>query len=72
MRKDNKTFITGLCAALLLVLTGCTAAYQAPKTAPIHSMTELGGNLDPLDRTVSPVIQDVYDRSIPAEVYSAD
>lgn len=72
MHKDNKTIITGFCAALLLVLTGCTAVYQAPKSAPINRITEIGGNLDPLDRTVSPVLRDVYDRSIPAEVYSAD
>ncbi|MBY0013946.1 hypothetical protein [Paenibacillus typhae] len=72
MQKRIKTIITGSCLALLLVLTGCTAVYQAPKAAPINRITEIGGNLDPLDRTVSPVLRDVYDRSIPAEVYSAD
>ncbi|MNP31527.1 hypothetical protein D3C76_1246490 [compost metagenome] len=74
MHKYSKS-VTGLCLALLLMPAGCSAVYQAPEAVQIRPVTELGGrpdSLDRLDRPVSPVMQDVYDRSIPAEVYSAD
>lgn len=59
----------GLCLALLLGLTGCSATYEAPEAVRIQQMTDLDGKLD---SPLSPVMQDVYDRSISAEVYSAE
>lgn len=62
----------GLCLALLLGLTGCSATYEAPEAVRIQQMTDLEGKLDSPYGPLSPVMQDVYDRSISAEVYSAE
>lgn len=64
--------LTGLCLALLLGLTGCKAAYQPPEAVDIHQMTDMGGKQNSLYGPLSPVMQDVYDRSISSEVYSAE
>ncbi|WP_310832830.1 hypothetical protein [Paenibacillus pedocola] len=71
MRKF-KLPVTVLCLALLLGLTGCMAAYQAPDAVEIHQMTDMGGKQSSLYGPLSPVMQDVYDRSISTEVYSAE
>lgn len=61
----------GVCILLLLVLTGCAKA-QLPRVMEITPMTNLDGNLQNQNGSKSPVMQDVYNRSIPEEVYSAD
>ncbi|CQR55263.1 hypothetical protein [Paenibacillus riograndensis] len=58
------------CLLMLLGTAGCAAQDQAPGAVEIHRMTDLEGPLGGTDSTLSPVIQDVYDRSIPEEVYS--
>lgn len=58
------------CLLMLLSTVGCAAQDQAPGAVEIHRMTGLDGPLGGTDSTLSPVIQDVYDRSIPEEVYS--
>ncbi|UQZ36277.1 hypothetical protein C2I18_23775 [Paenibacillus sp. PK3_47] len=62
----------GMALVLLLGATGCTTSYQAPGYVEIQRMTELDGGPDLLqqDRPLSPVMRDVYDRSIPEDVYS--
>ncbi|WP_054940192.1 hypothetical protein [Paenibacillus ihuae] len=71
MRKF-KLPVTVLGLALLLGLTGCKAAYQPPEAVEIHQMQDMGGRQDSLYGPLSPVMQDVYDRSISSEVYSAE
>ncbi|MNI81038.1 hypothetical protein D3C73_1376180 [compost metagenome] len=71
MRKQHFMLQTGFGLLLLLELTGCSASYQAPAAVEIHQMTELDGKQSGLEDGMSPVMLDVYDRSIPAEVYSA-
>lgn len=60
-------------ACLILGITGCTGGGEAPGYTGIHRMTGLDGRPEipeiP-DGLISPVMQDVYDRSIPEEVYS--
>ncbi|AIQ68455.1 hypothetical protein [Paenibacillus graminis] len=58
------------CLLMLLSTAGCAAQDQAPGAVEIHRMTNLDGPLGGTDSTLSPVMQDVYDRSIPEEVYS--
>jgi hypothetical protein len=64
--------VKGLFLLLILGISGCSASYQAPKAVEIHQMTDLDGNLDIPYGPLSPVMEDVYDRSISAEVYSAE
>lgn len=66
--------VTGLCLALLLGLTGCKADYQPPEAVEIHRMTDMDMDVqhNNLDGPLSPVMQDVYDRSISTEVYSVE
>lgn len=61
-------------ALLLLGTAGCTTSYQAPGYVEIQKMTELESEPYELqmDRPLSPVMRDVYDRSIPEDVYSAE
>ncbi|MBW4083611.1 hypothetical protein [Paenibacillus sp. S150] len=59
-----------VCLLVLLGTAGCAAQDQAPGAVEIRRMTDLDGPLDRTDSTLSPVMQDVYDRSIPEEVYS--
>ncbi|MEC0168848.1 hypothetical protein [Paenibacillus graminis] len=59
-----------VCLLMLLSTAGCAAQDQAPGVVEIHRMTNLDGPLGGTDSTLSPVMQDVYDRSIPEEVYS--
>ncbi|MNI01535.1 hypothetical protein D3C73_543840 [compost metagenome] len=59
-----------VCLLMLLGTAGCAAQDQAPGAVEIHRMTNLDGPLGGTDSTLSPVMQDVYDRSIPEEVYS--
>jgi hypothetical protein len=60
--------VIGLC--LILGTAGCAAGDEAPGYTGTHRMTGLDGRLDTTDILISPVMQDVYDRSIPEEVYS--
>ncbi|WP_019911536.1 hypothetical protein [Paenibacillus sp. HW567] len=62
----------GVCLLLLLGTAGCAAEDQAPGYMETHRMTDLEAPLDVNDSLMSPVMQDVYDRSIPEEVYSAE
>ncbi|SET48695.1 hypothetical protein [Paenibacillus sp. NFR01] len=62
----------GLAGMLLMSLAGCSAESEAPADSEIWDRgtgkSLDGGAYGPL----SPVMSDVYDRSIPAEVYSLD
>lgn len=60
--------VIGVC--LILGLSGCSAGGEAPVYTGVQRMNGLDGKLDVPDRLISPVMQDVYDRSIPEEVYS--
>ncbi|MHA6532566.1 hypothetical protein [Paenibacillus sp. BAC0078] len=62
----------GVCLLLLLGIAGCTAEDQAPGYMETHRMTGLDAPMDRSGSLLSPVMQDVYDRSIPEEVYSAE
>ena len=64
-------WIMGVCMLLLFVLTGCTKA-QFPRVMEITPMTSLDGTLENQYGPKSPVMQDVYDQSIPEEVYSGE
>ncbi|KWX79536.1 hypothetical protein AMQ84_06365 [Paenibacillus riograndensis] len=68
MRRNSLQAV--VCLLMLLGTAGCAAQDQAPGAVEIHRMTDLEGPLGGTDSTLSPVIQDVYDRSIPEEVYS--
>ena len=61
-------------AVLMLVLSGCSKAEQAPAYSELKEMPSMKQSLQPDSRyePLSPVMQDVYDRSIPEDVYSAD
>ncbi len=61
----------GVCILLLFILTSCTKA-QLPRVMEIIPMTSLDGGLQSQYSPLSPVMQDVYDRSIPEEVYSGE
>ncbi|WP_379133332.1 hypothetical protein [Paenibacillus sp. sgz500958] len=56
---------------LLLVISGCSYEEQAPPYTGLRELPALKQPL-PMDRseTLSPVMKDVYNRSIPEEVYS--
>lgn len=60
---------------LLLGLTGCTMVKQTPGVIEMRQISSLDGGLQspygPYGPQ-SPVMQDVYSRSIPDEVYAAD
>lgn len=68
MRMERIGFI-GVGACLLLGIAGCTAGKQVPEYTDVHSMTGLDGSLNSRDSLTSPVLRDVYDNSIPEEVY---
>ncbi|WP_405111754.1 hypothetical protein MHH28_03290 [Paenibacillus sp. FSL K6-1217] len=57
----------GVC--LLAGIAGCTSGQEVPEYTDVHSMTGLDGGLDSRDSLTSPILRDVYDRSIPEEVY---
>ncbi|GGF85568.1 hypothetical protein GCM10010912_33600 [Paenibacillus albidus] len=70
-----RTIFKGIAVAVILtlpVLTGCAAQEQAPGLTQVNRMSTMDGGLDPAYGPPSPVMQDVYDRSIPAEVYSGE
>lgn len=69
MRKIT-TWEAGLALILLLSIAGCAVTYQAPGVVEIHRMSELDGEPLGTQSPLTPVILDVYDRSISAEVYS--
>lgn len=60
--------IIGVC--LILGTAGCSADDEAPGYTGSHRMNGLDGKLDSRDGQISPVMRDVYDRSIQEEVYS--
>ncbi|ASA20994.1 hypothetical protein [Paenibacillus donghaensis] len=62
----------GVSASLLLVLTGCFPEEQRPTVTEVETMSNLDGGLGTEYGPYSPVLQDVYDRSIPEEVYSGE
>jgi hypothetical protein len=61
----------GVCLLLLLGLIGCSEA-ESPKTIEINETTNLDRKSKGQYGPLSPVLQDVYKRSIPEEVYSVD
>jgi hypothetical protein len=63
---------TGIALMLVLGTTGCTTTYQAPGVVEGQSLMEFEAEPFPPERPLSPVMNDVYDRSIPADVYSAE
>ncbi|OMF99372.1 hypothetical protein [Paenibacillus sp. FSL R7-0337] len=56
-------------ACLLLGIAGCASGKEIPEYTDVHNMTGLDGSLNSRDSLTSPVLRDVYDRSIPEEVY---
>lgn len=67
-----KIWEAAVCLMLLLTAVGCASSYQAPSVVEIQSMTGLDGKPEGLDSPLSPVLEDVYDRSISTEVYSVE
>lgn len=61
----------GVCIVMLFLLTGCTEA-ELPRVMEITPMTRLDGSTQSQYGPQSPVMQDVYNRSIPEEVYSGE
>lgn len=61
-----------VCILCLMGVTGCTMEAQSPRALEINSMTSLDGGAQSQYGPQSPVMQDVYDRSIPEEVYSGE
>ncbi|OMD87547.1 MULTISPECIES: hypothetical protein [Paenibacillus] len=61
----------GVCLVLLLGVVGCSTVKPA-KVIEINEMTNLDGKSKSQYPPLSPVMQDVYNRSIPEEVYSVD
>lgn len=65
----SKLFV---CTLILLGVTGCSMEEQSPWVLEMNSMTTLDGGTQSQYGPQSPVMQDVYDRSIPEEVYSEE
>ncbi|OMD43007.1 hypothetical protein [Paenibacillus odorifer] len=61
----------GVCLLLLMVLVGCSEA-KPTKVMEINEMTNLDGKPKGQYPPLSPVMQDIYNRSIPEEVYTVD
>lgn len=62
-------------ACLLLMvfsIAGCTAREQRTEHTETRNMEELGDKLGSPYGPYSPVLQDVYDRSISSDVYSVE
>jgi hypothetical protein len=60
-----------LSIAVLFGVTGCTEA-PTPSYKEINRISTLDGELKNAPTAPSPVLIDVYDRSIPQEVYSSN
>ncbi|WP_410511663.1 hypothetical protein PaeBR_16515 [Paenibacillus sp. BR2-3] len=67
-------WLLGALALLLPVLAGCSIEKQAPVYSRLTELPSLDRALprDARYEPLSPVIQDVYDRSIPEDVYSTE
>lgn len=61
----------GVSLLLLMFVVGCSEA-KPTKVMEINEMTNLDGKAKAQYPPLSPVMQDIYNRSIPEEVYSAD
>lgn len=62
----------GVCLLLMLGLVGCSEA-EPTKVIEINEMNNLDGTIKgQYPPPLSPVLQDVYNRSIPEEVYTVD
>jgi hypothetical protein len=59
------------CLLMLLGLMGCSET-KAPQTLEINEITNLDRKSKSQYGPLSPVLQDVYKRSIPEEIYSVD
>ncbi|KGE16656.1 hypothetical protein [Paenibacillus wynnii] len=59
---------------MMLVLAGCSKEEQAPVYTELREMPSMKESLhtDTRYEPLTPVMQDVYDRSIPEDVYSTD
>lgn len=68
----NTGWWLGSFAILLLVLAGCSHEEEAPVYKELREMPAMKNSLDSESRyePLTPVMQDVYDRSIPEDVYS--
>lgn len=58
-----------MAACLLIGTAGCGGGEALPEYTGVQLMPGLDGGLEPDDRLKSPVLRDVYDGSIPEEVY---
>jgi len=58
----------------MLVLTGCSKEEQAPVFSEVREMPSMQESFhkDTRNEPLSPVMRDVYNRSIPEDVYSPD
>ncbi|MFF2907359.1 hypothetical protein [Paenibacillus sp. NPDC057934] len=70
-RRGLSAWCLGLCAAALIGLTGCSTDAPALRYQEVNKLSTLDGELEHSPEP-SPVLIDVYDRSIPQEVYSGD
>ncbi|OKP80012.1 hypothetical protein A3842_12125 [Paenibacillus sp. P3E] len=59
-----------VCLLVLMGMAGCAVRDEAPGVVELHRMSDLEGPLNPADNRLSPVLEDVYSRSIPEDVYS--
>lgn len=59
-----------VCLLVLMGMAGCAVRDEAPGVVELHRMSDLEGPLNQTDSTLSPVLEDVYGRSIPEDVYS--
>lgn len=64
----TKLALLSLGACLLIGAAGCRGDQALPEYTEVGLMPGLDGGLDS-DRLKSPVLRDVYDGSIPEEVY---
>ncbi|WP_150268669.1 hypothetical protein [Paenibacillus tepidiphilus] len=70
MRRNWAAGIAGF--LLLLATAGCSAGEMAPRETEAYQTRTLESWPGDRGGALAPVMRDVYDRSIPAEVYSAD
>ncbi|WP_340023037.1 hypothetical protein MHI24_29065 [Paenibacillus sp. FSL K6-1096] len=65
----TKLALLSMGACLLIGSAGCGGGKELPEYTGVQLMPGLDGGLGLQDRLNSPVLRDVYDGSIPEEVY---
>ncbi|WP_151734809.1 hypothetical protein [Paenibacillus tengchongensis] len=62
----------GIAGMLLLATAGCTERDMTPEEIEAYRVRPMQSWPGGSEGDLAPVMRDVYDRSIPAEVYSAE